>query len=471
MNFISSLSNWQPATRYAAPAPARTINPIVAKLDAAAAASSPSTIVTLSPQALAAAAAPVSTSLRYQDLGAEMLKQLGSGSILPVDHAKLPDSIDNKFTLIITTQGGAQVDLTLADVDGEMIYQVSSSAELDNDERKALSDLAAGFQAAIDGMTGSNPQIRLSGLTQFDSKFVKSIDFRAEVAGPESAPQTLDLHIDDSVRKVSIGGPDGQAEVNVDTGSLEHLGTRKQQAKAINNYLAQFDQAVSRGHGDKKLMSMFKDAFSDMHRTAIADDPDDFLRTSSKWQLNADDRSTLTGLSDFSASVTQTPKSSNPRKAWEQDTFSFDVSQTTRVGGTSHDDRKINQTQQSHLGAQYHTDIGKSGPPFFDGTLETQNYEYHQVDDNARSDVSLNYRLGKLKKASLEQMAKQSEQVQTFFLGKLKSDKTIPSQQSIVRDLLSSLTSYEHIKGDDALNDNVFLLSSPGELVARNQRF
>jgi len=469
MSSISALSNWQPATRYHVAPSGRNANPVLARLDAAS--SPPSTIVTLSPEALAAASAPIATSVRYQDLGADMLKQLGSGAVIPLDHAKLPDAVDNKFALSITTRSGAQVDLTLANVDDEMIYQVSSSAKLDQDEREALPRLAAGFQAAIDGMAGTNPQVRLSGLTQFDSRFVQSIDFRAEVAGPDATSRTLDFHIDDSMRKASIGGPDGHAEVSVDTSTLEHLGTRKQQSKAINNYLAQFDQAVARGHGDKQLMSMFKDAFSDINRTAIAEDRDDFLRTPSKWQLNADDRSTLTGLSDFSAAVTQTPKSSNPLKAWEQDTFSYDVSQATRVDGTSPDDRKITQSQQSHLSAQFHTDIGKSSPPWFDGTLQTQNYEYHQVDDSARSNVSLNYLKGKLRKASLEQTASQTEQVKTIILGKLKSEKSIPSQQSLVRDLLPSLTSYEHIKGDDALKDYIYLLGSPGELVARKEQF
>jgi len=469
MSSISSLSNWQPASRYV-PTTSRNTNPVVAGI-AAASATPPSAIVTLSEEAIAAASAPIPARLRYQDLGADMLKQLGAGVAIPPNHAKLPDTVDNKFALSIATRSGAQVELTLADVDGEMIYQVSSSEKLNEDERKAISGLAAGFQAAIDGMTGSSPQVKLAGLTELDGKVLQSIDFHAEIAGPDPEARTLDLHIDDSLRKVSIGGPDGHAEVNVDTSTSEHLGTRKQQAKAINNYLGQFDQAVSRGHGDKRLMSMFKDAFSDMNRTAFADDRDDFLTKPSKWQLNADDRSALTGLSDFSAALTQTPKSSNPLKAREEDTFSYQVSQTTKVDGTKRDDRKIAQNQQSRLNAQFHTDIGKSSPPFFDGTLQTQNYEYHRIDDSASSEVSLNYREGKLKKATLQQSASQSEQVQTFILGKLKSDKTIPSQQSLIRDLLPSLTSYEHIKGEDTLNENVLLPGSPGELAARAQQF
>jgi len=471
MNSISTFSNWQPAIGHAAPATSRNINPVMAKFDTAAS-SSPSSIVSLSEEGIAAAAAPLSTSQRYKDLGAEMLKQFHAGAVIPLDHAKVPEALDNKVTLAITTKSGAKVDLTLANLGDEMIYQVSSNAELNEEERKALSDLAEAFQSAIDGMTDSAPQVRLRGLTQFDSKFVQAIDLHAEVAGPDSTKQSLDLHIDGVSRKVSLDGPDGKAEVNVDTSATDHLGTKQQQAKAINNYLAQFDQAVTRGHGDKKLMSMFKDAFSDMNRTATLEDRDDYLRTPSKWRLNADDHAALTGLSDFSASLTQTPKSSNPLKLQQQDTFSYEVSQMTNIDGENRDERNIGQTQKSHLDAEFHTAIGKSTPPFFDGTPQTQNYEYHRIDDSAASAVSLNYKFGKLAKANLQQIASQSEQVFTFILGKLKSEKTTPVQQSLVRDLLPSLTSFEHLKGDDdALNDNIYLLGSPGEIAARNQQF
>ncbi len=470
MSSITNLSNWQPATRYLPPASSRNGNPVADRRDASAAAS-PSTIVTLSPEAIAAAAAPISTKLRYQDLGADMLKQLGSGLVAPLDRAKLPDAVDNKFSLSITTRSGTKVDLTLANVEDEMIFQVSADAELSGDERKALSSLAAGFQAAIDGMAEADPQVRLSGLIQFDSKFVQSIDFHAEVAVPNAIPQTLDFHIDDAKRKVSIGGPDGQAEVNVDTSTLEHAGSKQQQEKAIKNYLAQFDQAATRGRADKKVMAMFKDAFSEMNRTAVNEERRSELSTRSLWQLNADDRTTLTGLSDFSASISQTPKSSNPLKEREEDTFAYDVSQQTNVNNRTRDERSVKQTQQSHLEAKFHTEIGKSGPPSFDGTLQTQNYDYHRINDSARSDVSLDYRNGKLAKARLEQSVSQSEQIQTFMLGKLTADKTIPSQQSLVRDLLPSLTPYRQYKGDETLNNNIFLLGSSNELLARNQQF
>jgi hypothetical protein len=55
-------------------------------------------------------------------------------------------------------------------------------------------------------------------------------------------------------------------------------------------------------------------------------------------------------------------------------------------------------------------------------------------------------------------------------LGKLKSEKSRPIQQSFVYDLLPSLTSFDHRKGDDSLNDNIFLLGSPGEIVARKEQ-
>lgn len=472
MSSITTLSNWQPATRYTAPTPGRNGNPSATQpAPPATSAAPPSTIVTLSPEAIAAASAPISTALRYQDLGADMLKQIGAGSVMALNNAKLPDAVDNKFSLSITTRSGTKVDLTLANVGDEMIYQLSASAELSGDERKALNKLAEGFQAAIDGMAGANPQVRLGALTQFDSKFVQSIDFQAQVASGDTVPHTLDFHVDDTKRKVSIGGPDGQAEVNVDTRAFEHVGSKQQQEKAIKNYLAQFDQAATRGRGDKQLMSMFKDAFSDMNRTAISEERRNDLSTRQWWQLNADDRSTLTGLSDFSASVSQTPQYSNPLKPREEDSFSYDIAQQTVVDNRTRDERSVRQSQQSHLEAKFHTEIGKSGPPKFDGTPETQNYDYHHINDSASSNLSLDYRRGKLAKASLEQTASQSEQVQTFILGKQTAEKTIPSQQSLVRNLLSALTPYEHYKGDDRLNDNIFLLGSTNELSARDQQF
>jgi hypothetical protein len=493
MTSISTLSNWQPVTPRA-PAATAAAKAATPATDWAA----PSTVVKLSPAGLAAArqseaeesALPPTTAMRFKDLGAAMLGQFKTGAAIPVEQAALPEAVDNKFKLSITTRSGVKVDLTLASLDDGMALQVSASGELNDDERNALSGLAAGFQAAIDGMALDDPQIRLGALAGFDSKYLQSVDFHAAVKQSTLPPstQTLDFHADGTQRKVSIGGAAGKAEVSIDTSKLERLGTKEQQNKAISSYLKEFDQATARGHGDAKLMTMFKDAFSDMSRTSTREaEQDRGLSLPGKWTLAAEDHAALTGLADFSASVTQAPAWSNPLRLGEKDSFSYEVSQNTRTEGERRDDRTIAQSQQSHLSAQFHEPLKKGGALKLDTTPQSQNYEYHVIDDTASSNVELGYKDGKLVKASLLQTASQSEQVLKFMMGKLASDKTTPSSHTLARDLMDSLALYQsgasprsadetsearderRKQSLSALSGNMFLLATPSELAARDR--
>jgi hypothetical protein len=486
MTSISSLSNWQPAVRLPAFTSNRTATQAVDK-------AASSAIVKLSPEGLAASRKSeadkvpmsITTALRFKDVGAAMLNQFKTDAPVPVDAAVLTEPLDNKFTLSILTRSGVKVDLTLGSLDDETVFQVSANAELSKEERSALSSLATGFQAAIDGMTADEPQVRIGALAQFDSKFLQSVDFHANVEQSTAPPstQTLDFHADGKQRKVSIGGASGKADVSVDTSKLDSLGTKDQQAKAINSYLKQFDQARVRGHGDAKLMTMFKDAFSDMSRTSSRDE----ARNTglSKWALVPEDSAALTGLADFSASVTQASKWDNPMRPAEVDGFAYDVSQDTQTQGERRRDGSLSQTQTAHLSAQYHEPLTQGNQLNLNFTPESQNYRYHQIDDTASSRVDLGYKDGNLIKATLQQSVNQSDRVQKYMLGKLVSDTTTPVEQTLVRDLMSTLAQYQpgdsSRAGDEsredreqrrqqsltALSENVFLLGSPGELATR----
>ncbi|MRV72791.1 hypothetical protein GJ700_13850 [Duganella sp. FT92W] len=457
-----------------------------------AAAAPPSAIVRLSPESLVAARQAQADDamppfpVRFKDVGAAMLRQFNTGAAVPATQAALPDNVDNKFTLGIVTRSGVKVDLTLASLEDGMTLQVSASAELSDAERGALSRLAEGFQAAIDGMAAGEPQIRLGALTRFDAKALQSVELHAEVK-QAAGTQSLAFRTDDKQRKVSFDGPDGSAEVAVDTSQSASQGTKQQQAKAIDSYLKQFDQAVERGHGDVRLMTMFKDAFADMNRTSARDEARDTgLSLPGQWPLAAEDHAVLTGLADFSASVTQTPKWSNPLRSAEKDSFSYSVSQQTHIDGARRDERTVSQTQQARLAAQFHAPVKKGGALKLDVTPPSQTYEYHRIDDAADSNVELGYRDGRLFKAALRQSASQSERIQTYAMGKLVSDKTIPGQQTLVLDLMASLAPYQ--AGDDgraddtraarearrqqaldALNDDMLLLAAPDALMARRR--
>jgi hypothetical protein len=429
MTTISSIARSQPATAYSALSGSRAGVSI-------AAAQSPSAIVRLSPEGLAAAAADAgrarasSAAGPFKDIGGALLEQFGTGAVAPVGGAEIPGQADKRFTLSIQTESGKRVDLVLASKGSELTVRFDADEDLSVEEREAVAGLAKGFQDAIDGMTRDEPQIRLDGLAQFDTRLLRSIDLHADVAlsGPNAGTQKLDVHLDASQRKVAIDGPSGKVEVAVDASKLETLDTRKQ-AKAIDHYLTQFDEAAARGHADPKLMQMFKDSFASMAGTAAGDASDDTAGTPGRRNVfSRDDLALTTGLPDFSASVTQARQWSNPDRGDEADGFQYEVSQETRVGGDARANRSLQQTQQSHLTAQFHDAVKDDG----------QSYNYHRIDDSASVVLQLEYKDGQLRKLTLEQSVSQSESIRNVVLGKQLSERTVPEHGHLLRDLLAS---------------------------------
>ena len=483
MSTISSLSQPQAATPY------QTLQARQAGA-APAFAAAPSAVVKLSREGLAAAAEaaqkPVSTSMRYKDLGAELLAAFRTGASKPVADAAIPDEVDNRFALGVVTASGKKVDLVLANRGDEMFVHVDADADLGIEEGEALASLAKGFQAAIDGMALDPPRIRLGELARRDP-LLQSIDLRAEVTLPGEPPQqqSLDLHIDANRRALAIDGPRGAISLGIDTGKLELLGTKQQQARAIDTYLEGFDQAVRRGHGNAELATMFKDAFSDLSRTSSRDAIDTGMPAGERKPLSKVDRAVLTGLADFEASVTETPRQDNPARRDEVTGFHYALSQATRIEEKDAR-RSLSQVQDAQLKAQFHEALNKGDTLAFDFRSETQNYRYHEIDDRARSTVALDYKDGRLAGARLEQSLSQSERVRKYVLGRMMSDGSIPDQYVLVRDLMDALAPYqpghtgsletndtreERYQGAlDALNEELVLLGTRRELAERETR-
>ncbi|MGK5026187.1 hypothetical protein [Janthinobacterium sp. RB2R34] len=387
---------------------------------------------------------------------------------------------DDKFSLGITTRSGVEVKLSL-DSDGDALaVQMTASGELTEDETRALGQLSKAFQEAIDGMAQDPPQLRLAGLMQFDAKQLASIDLRAQVGLDTQPPsvQTLSFQADATQRKVAFSGAAGSLDVKVDASQAASLGGPEQQARALKSYMSQFDQAATRGHADGALMGLFKDTFSALHSpVGEAAKLSTSGATPGKWALAAQDRAMLTGLADFSASVSQTPKMENPMRLSEQDAFNYEVGQRTSLAGRSYDDRSISQQQTASLSASFHMPLVAGTSLRLTSAAESQNYTYHQIEDTASSLASIAYQGGKLSKASLEQSSSQSTRVQRYEMGKLKSDLTTPSQHALMRDLVAALGPYQAGQAQlnqeqkaqqrtqmlSALNDDVFLTATAGK--------
>ena len=490
MTSIPSLSKAAQAAAYAPAAAAPTARAIPPATDPA----TPSTVVRLSAAGRAAAdaqaaAPPSSTAARYKDAGASLLERFKSGTVAALGPDTLPDHVDNRFSLSIVTASGKHVDLALADKDGATIVQLRADDDLDDDERAALAGLAKGFQAAIDGMVEDPPRIRLGGLAGYDKAQLASVDLKAEVALPgiDAGTQQLDVHLGADGRKVGIDGPAGKADVAIDTAQLALLGTPRQQARAVDAYLKQFDQAASRGRADADLMTMFKDTFAAVSTTAGAGAQ--AWTPAAGWALSQDDHAVLTGLADFKASVTQTPRFGNPLRRDEVDGFEYSVAQTTRTSGATRLERGVVQVQDAHLSAQFHQPLKGDGGNRYQVPREAQNYSWHQIDDAADSRVELGYEDGKVRTASLTQSATQSERIRDYALGKLQADRTIPAHVRLARDLVAALAPYQ-ADGDagtratdtpaarerrrqaalDTLSQDIVLLGMPSELAARDAR-
>jgi hypothetical protein len=436
------------------------------------------------------------SSLGFKGLGAALLDRFKTGtsdtdnfsqSIAQFAPGAQPDAIrksvaqtqlhteaDNQIKLTIKTASGAQVAVSLgSEQDGLAVQVQVTDGTLTDADRDALSKLADAFQGAIDGLAKNPPQLDLTGLTKFDPAVLSSIDLHADVNS-----QALDFHADSTRRTVSSSGPIGELKLSVDLTNPAILGNAKQQASAIDRYLKQFDYERQRGHGDTTLMDMFKDAFSELNSNypATAKQRADTLapQTISLTQI---DHSVITGLADFSASVTQNSASSNPLQPGEKDTFSYQLSQQSSVKGPNQLNRSITQTQQAHLSASFHV---SSVPGVSIGQMtdsKSQNYTYHQINDDASSVATIAYNKGALIKASLVQSASQSERMQTYEMGKLTGDDTTTGHGSHTEDFLAHFKSA--LEGDDpktalngyagqqaleAINDLTVLQSDPAQL-------
>jgi len=393
---------------------------------------------------------------QFNGLGAALLNQLGSTgasfsqSVLLTDgnqssaaiaatQAQLHKSATNQVTLDVTTKSGVKVEISLdSDTDGLGVQVNVTNGTLSAADRNALQGLAKSFQSAIDGLTSDPPALNISGLLQYDAKDLSSVDFHAAVQGT-SGNQTVDFHADSQQRSLSSNGPDGKINLNVDMSKLATIGgSAQQQAAAIKSYLQQFNNAQQRGHGDPALVSAFDDAFTAMNSNYSVT-PASGAATTAAALMSGSDRSLLSGLADFTASVVQTPKQSNPYRLDEYDAFSYQVSQSTEISRSGPLGVSVKQQQNSQLHASYHQAIPGSAGLFLDNTKQSQNYDFIQIDDSASSEANMAIDDGKLVNATLQQSAKQSTHTLEYVLGVIVKDTTTPESGSWSKDFLKLL--------------------------------
>ncbi len=339
--------------------------------------------------------------------------------------------------LTVKTASGVTVDIEMDSKGGKLSVNLHSSASLSDDERNALAALANGFQQAIDGLSAVPPRLDLDGLTQYDPSVLSSVNMQFKVTDTGSGDDiSADISLDSSTKSVKVTSSLGTIDLSVDTSNAAIRGSDAQRQQAITSYLSQFDQANAKGHGNAALMSMFKDAFTQLN-SADGASSQPLPGTADLPWIAQSEQAMLTGLADFTGSITDVPVSSNPLMPQQTDTFSYQASQRTKTEGDLFNG-KVTQTRQSELHASYHQSLS-GGPIVLGPKRATQNYEYVQIEDAASSTASIETKRGQILQATLDQTASQSTRQSRYVRGNLVSDVTTPTNTSKSQDLLALL--------------------------------
>ncbi|MFJ4345696.1 hypothetical protein [Pseudomonas sp. NPDC089401] len=404
-------------------------------------------------QYMASAVQTGSTSARFQGLGAALLAQLAANGgqtvaqsgllvsdasapnelMLGLQQSRLREYASNSITLNLTTASGATVTLGLYSSDqGLAVDAQVQGGTLNAKELAGLANLANSFQSAINGLTQEPPSLELGALVKLDPSLFTGLQLNAQLETSSGDKQTFELRMDDQARSLKLQGPSGEVKMSLDTQGGVLLGSQAQRQAAVANYLTQFDAAQKRGHGDEQLMSLFKDAFSQLNSV-----DDNKGAAHAATAVDSNSRLLLSGLADFDASISQATQQPNPLKQDEQDSFKYQVSQSTRIKGGN--DLTVEQQQQANLKAAWHEGLN----PLVDLQLtrdsESQNYRYHEVDDQSSSTTRLGFSNGVLTEASVTQLAIQKERVRTYQKGIELSDVDNNASSSKQRDLLGVL--------------------------------
>jgi hypothetical protein len=343
-----------------------------------------------------------------------------------------------RISLTVKTASGVTVEIELVSEGGGLSVNVSSKGTLSDDERKALAQLAGGFQQAIDGLSADPPTLDLSGLTQFDTSVLSSVSLKYNITGDGDANISASYSQDSASRSLSVMTASGTVKFTVDTSNPAFWGTSAQRTRSVASFLQQFENANSRGHGNESLMLMFENGFAQLNSAYETPSPRASPGAEYTPWLQQSEQAMLTGLADFSASITDTPTASNPMRPGEGDMFAYEVSQSTERDGTALTGT-VSQHQHSDLQASYHQPLSGQGALHLTTLMSSQNYDYVRINDSADSTVQIVTARGVLVGATLTQSSEQRTRDSKYENGVLVSDVTTPEATSSSKDLLSWL--------------------------------
>jgi len=347
----------------------------------------------------------------------------------------------NKIGLKIHTVSGKEVDLSITfGGDGHTIrdslsIDVHTSGKLSADEQTAVAKLAKGFDAALQGITSDSTKVDVSGLVNYDTTVLSGVDLKVRESPQAGGLQSLDFHADASRRSFAMQGQAGVVSVSVNLSAPALWGSAAQQQTSVQRYLDQFDAANKRGHGGATLSGQFKDAFAQLNSSypVPGQQPAPALAASA---LNTQDRSVLSGLADFQASMSgDWNNGSAGHITTEGGHIDYQASQQTGTRGVAkRTGLSVVQTQAATLGASFAK--SRDGSPL---DIVKGNYDIHSFNDSASTSTSFEYADDKLKSATVINLVNQSEIYEKLVNHNMVEQKSTPHSIFTMQDISTQL--------------------------------
>lgn len=378
-------------------------------------------------------------SIGFNGLGSALLAQLqdNPGDLTQVlTAAQVGESAvmagqDSAVALTITTQTGVTVSLSLTRQSDGMAVEIKTSGTLSKDESEAIAGLGEAFQKALNGLAQQPPKMDLSGLTTFDSSILKSVDLKTDIRSGDIKLQSLNFRADDAERWVAYQDQDVSLKMTSDLSQSTIGRNAARQLLTLSAYDKQFDKARSDGHGDKAQMDMLKSVFRALNAASPSQQSEATTAASTAIRLGSTAASRLSGLNDFSLELTQTEKSINPYRQDEKQSFSYQASQTTENNRLFDGSGSIKQTNHAHLSASWYKPVDASIPLSLNMMKSSQNYYYHQLEQDSVNTTSLNFNTqGQLASVGSTSQISNRETVTKYVLGEVIESLTTPEEEN-----------------------------------------
>nr|WP_315430274.1 hypothetical protein [uncultured Albidiferax sp.] len=354
--------------------------------------------------------------------------------------ANVGSNASAEVSLNIRTRSGTVVSLVLTNQSTGLGVEIHSSRPLSSAERQALTQLAGGFEKAVQSITADPPRMDIADLGAYDSSVLSSIALSAKVDRKGEKVQ-LEFRAEDGLRSLQLQTPTDQIDLKLNLGNPAMWGPAAQREQSIARYLGQIEQAGQRGQASADWIASVQDTFSALQHsygngTAAAAAP------SAATPL-------LTGLADFDLHIQTSAQAPNPLRPDELDRFDYRTRQSTQTSGPADQPDSIRQLQSSALKASFHSALTSAGPPQLTSEKNSQNYLYTQVDDQAHSEVALRFERDATTEANGQKSAHQSTHVQKYEFAVLVEERTTPKDFYVQQNLIEHLLDFQQLPSFD----------------------